>query len=75
MKQPILTPDRFAALFNSVVPCGLIGRYGYYGHSDIEIVRAILQYEWLRQEREKQDNDVRIYKRCGETLPDVVGIG
>jgi len=59
VRQPILSPDRFAAEFNAVVPgayrkvdaedvrcmtsCGLIGRYGHYYRSDLETVRAILR--------------------------------
>jgi len=35
--------------------CGLIGRYGYYIHLDIETVRAVLQYGQLRQNRQKRD--------------------
>ena len=91
MRQPVLTPDKFAALFNSMVPgayrqvtaqdvqdmtrCGLIGRYGYYGRADIETVRAILQYEQIRRDREQQANVARKCKRCGEVLPDCDGVG
>ena len=91
MRQPILIPGRFAALFNSVVlgayrqvtaqdvrdltRCGLIGRYGYYGRADIETVRAVLQYEQIKQEREQQANAVRTCKRCGGLLPDNEGVG
>ena len=68
------SPDRFAKEFNEVVPgayrkittqdildmtaCGLIGKYNCYPHNDIEIVRAILRYEELRQKRiEKQPSN------------------
>ena len=91
MRQPVLSPDKFAEWFNSVVPgayrkidtqdvrdmteCGLIGRYNYYGRKDIETVRAILQYEQLRQNREKRneikdaDGDIHC-RRCGVLLTD-----
>ena len=53
--------------------CGLIGKYRYYIHSDIETVRAILQYEQLRQNRQKReeikDEDGVIHCRgCGLVL-------
>ncbi|MBN2185937.1 MAG: hypothetical protein JW732_00575 [Dehalococcoidia bacterium] len=63
MTQLITSPEKFAVLFNAKMPgaygqvtadniremttCGLIGRYGYFIHLDIETVRAILQYEQL----------------------------
>ena len=91
MKQPVLTPERFATLFNSIVPgayrqvtaqdirdmtkCGLVGRYGYYGSADIEVVRAVLQYEQLRLDREQKANAVRMCKRCGGLLIEGVGKG
>jgi ornithine cyclodeaminase/alanine dehydrogenase-like protein (mu-crystallin family) len=55
--------------------CSLIGRYGYYGRSDIEIVRAVLQYEQIRLKREQQANTVRTCKRCGEVLPESERVG
>jgi len=70
MRQPILSPDKFAAEFNSVVAgtyrridaedvrclteCGLIGRYSYYMREDLQTVRAILLYEQLRDESERK---------------------
>lgn len=85
----LTNPQKFADLFNAKVPgayrqvsaddirdmttCGLIGRYGYYIHLDIETVRAILQYEQLRQNRQKRDeirdDDGVIHCRgCGAVL-------
>jgi hypothetical protein len=91
VRQPILTPDRFAIWFNSLIPgahrsitaqdirdmtrCGLIGRYGYYGRVDIETVRAVLQYEQLRHDSDKQTDAVRMCKRCGGLLPESEGVG
>ena len=53
--------------------CGLIGKYGYYIHLDIEAVRAILQYEQLRQNRQtkneiRDDDGVIHCRRCGVVL-------
>ena len=85
----ITSPDKFADLFNIKVPgayreitasdirdmttCGIIGRYGYFIHLDIETVRRILQYEQLRQNRQKRDeirdSDGAIHcRRCGVVL-------
>jgi len=82
-------PDRFASWFNSMVPgayrqiavddvrdmteCGLIGKYRWYHHSDLETVRAVLQYEQLRGKRiEKSETKVVGHvptcKRCGQPL-------
>jgi hypothetical protein len=60
-------PGEFAVRFNTTVPgahrlvtaddirelahCGLIGRHGFFGHQDLETIRAILRYEQLRQKR------------------------
>ena len=89
MRLPVYSPDRFAAEFNAAVPgacrkidaqdirdltrCGLIGRYSYYGRADLETVRAILQYELLRAERERKaclKDAPRTCKRCGKSLPE-----
>ena len=67
----IVKPEDFVAWFNKAIPgafrsigvedvedmttCGLIGRYDHYIQLDIETVRAILQYEQLRQNRQKKD--------------------
>jgi len=90
MRLPIVSPDKFAAQFNQVVPgayrkisaqdvrditgCGLIGKYQYYGRADLETVRAVLQYEQLRQKRiqgqstEDKSEPLKC-KRCGQPLP------
>jgi len=57
-------PARFAAKFRATVPaayrtitandirqmahCGLIGHHGFFERADLETVRGILRYEWLR---------------------------
>ena len=84
----IIKPEDFVAWFAKAIPgafrsidvedvqdmtqCGLIGRYGYYIHLDIETVRAILQYEQLRVNRQKKDeirdNGVIHCRRCGVVL-------
>ena len=53
--------------------CDLVGKYGYYGRDDIQLVRAILLYEQLRQNRQKKDeirdSDGAIHcRRCGALL-------
>ena len=53
--------------------CSLIGKYGYYGNLDLEMVRCIFLYERLRQAREKKneirdDNGVIHCRRCGVVL-------
>ena len=89
MRRPVLRPNRFAEWFNRVAPgayrqitaedvqdmtqCGLIGRYGEYMQLDIEIVRAVLQYEQLRHNRQKRadirDSDGSVHcRRCGVAL-------
>lgn len=85
----IVKPEDFVAWFNKAIPdayrqvtsddirllpeCGLIGRYGYYIHLDIETVRAVLQYEQLQQNRQKRDeirdeDGVIHCSRCGVAL-------
>jgi len=54
--------------------CGLIRHYGYYIHSDLEMVRAVLQYEQLLEKRLKKPlNEEKLIlprcKMCGEQLP------
>lgn len=89
MAQLITSPGKFADFFNAKVPgayrqvtaddirgltsCGLIGKYGEYLKLDIETVRAVLQYEQLRQSRQKRDeikdSDGSIHCRsCGAVL-------
>jgi len=86
----LTNPDKFASLFNSKVPgayrsispqdvldmksCGLIGRSNYYGRDDLETVRAVLEYEQLRENRpvpptleDKQEPPK--CKRCEKKLP------
>lgn len=69
--QLITNPQKFADFFNAKVPgacrqvtvddirdvttCGLIGKYREYIRLDIETFRAVLQYEQLRQNRQKRD--------------------
>jgi hypothetical protein len=72
-------PVRFAARFNCTVPgvyryvtgddirqmdhCGLIGRSGFFDHSDLETVRGILQYERFREritENEFEDENAEL---------------
>lgn len=73
---------RFADLFNAKLPgahrqitvqdikdmtdCNLIKRYGYYIHSDLETVRAVLQYEQLLEKRLKKplNEEKLILPRC-----------
>jgi Zn finger protein HypA/HybF involved in hydrogenase expression len=86
----ITRPDIFAEWFKSEVPgayraitsqdirdmtdCGLIGKFKYYLHSDLEIVRAVLQYEqlWKKriEEQKIEDKSEQLKcKRCGQPLP------
>lgn len=90
MEQLITSPGKFAKYFNSKVPgayrpitekdirllteCGLIQRHGYYIRSDLETVRAILQYEQLRERITKkppmdETKEPPRCKLCGEPLP------
>lgn len=71
MAQLTIRPDKFVTEVNAKLPgahrqitvddvrdmtnCGLIKKYGYYMQSDVETVRAVLQYEQLRQNRQKRD--------------------
>lgn len=85
----IVKPEEFAAWFTRVMPgayrqvsaddirdmtaCGLIGRHDCHIQLDIETIRAILQYEQLRQNRQKRadirDSDGTIHcRRCGVAL-------
>lgn len=85
----LTNPQKFADFFNAKVPgayrkvssddirdmttCGLIRRYDYYIHLDIETVRCILLYEQLQQNRQKRDkirdDDGVIHcRRCGVAL-------
>jgi hypothetical protein len=89
MAHLITSPEKFADLCNYKLPGAyrkvtpddirdmttsrLIGRYGYYIHLDIETVRAILQYEQLRENRQKRDeirdDDGIVHcRRCGVVL-------
>ena len=85
----IVKPEDFVAWLAKAIPgayrsitaqdiqdmttCGLIGKYGYYGNLDLEMVRCILLYERLKQAREKK-NEIRdkngsIHcRRCGAVL-------
>lgn len=85
----IIKPEDFVAWFNKAIPgayrsidvedvrdmttCGLIGKYGYYGNLDLEMVRCILQYEQLRENRQKRDElrdseGIMHCRRCGVAL-------
>jgi hypothetical protein len=85
----ISSPKAFAECFNAKIPdacrkitsddvrlmreCKLIGRHNYYIRQDLETVRAVLQYEQLRQNRQKKDEikdaEGGIHcRRCGKLL-------
>ena len=89
MAQLTTRPDKFAAEVNAKLPgayrqitvddvrdmvdCGLIGKFDCFLDLDLETVRAILQYEQLRQNCQKRneirDNDGVIHcRRCGVVL-------
>jgi hypothetical protein len=84
MRQPLLSPDKFASWFNQVVPgahrritaqdtrdltaAGLIGKYGYLGRADFETVRGVLQYEEMRQARLARSKVQPACKMCGRPL-------
>jgi len=83
------SPEKFAAEVNAKLPgahrqitvddvrdmviCGLIGKYSCFLDLDLETVRAILQYEQLRENHEKRneirdENGVIRCRRCGVLL-------
>lgn len=89
MAQLTTRPDKFAAEVNAKLPgahrqitvddvrdmvaCDLIGKFNWFLTLDIEIVRAVLQYEQLRQNRQERadirDSDGSIHCRsCGAVL-------
>jgi len=54
--------------------CGLIGHSSYYGRSDLETVRGILEYEQMREKRSARSPDddkpePAACKMCGKPLP------
>lgn len=90
MRQPVSSPSKFAEWINSALPgmhrkvdaedirdmteCGLIGRYGRFYRTDLEVVRGILQYEQLRYNRQQREeirgSGGKIHcRRCGVELP------
>jgi hypothetical protein len=90
----IVRAEDFVVWFTRVVPgahrqitvddvkdlttCGLIGMYGFYMQLDIETVRAILQCELLRQNRENRDEirdseGIMHCRGCGAVLPETDG--
>lgn len=74
--------EKYPGTFRQITPedvkdmtvCNLIYRHGYYSESiDGELIRAILQYERLRHNHQKnieiKDTEGRIHcKRCGSLL-------
>jgi len=89
MTHLITSPEKFADEVNAkllgahrqitaddvrdMTTCGLIGKYGYYGNLDLEMVRCILLYERLKQARQKRDeirgeDGVIHCRRCGVAL-------
>jgi hypothetical protein len=94
MAHLITSAEKFADLFNAKVPgayrqitvddvrdmvaCGLIGKFDCFLNLDLETVRGILQYEQLRQNRQRKDeirdDDGVIHCRgCGMVLPEADG--
>ena len=90
MNQLITSSEKFAMYFNRKVPgayrhitnkdvrlltdCGLLRRHNYYSRSDLETVRAILQYEQRRErilQKPPVDEKIEspVCKLCGEPLP------
>ena len=89
MAQLTTRPDKFATEVNAKLPgahrqitvddvrdmvaCGLIGKFDCFLDLDLETVRAILQYEQLRENHQKRDeirdDDGVIHcRRCGVVL-------
>ena len=89
MRRLIVRAEQFVEWFHRVVPgayreittedvqdmtqCELIGRHGEYLRLDIEIVRCVLLYEQLRENRQKKDeirdkNGSIHCRRCGVVL-------
>lgn len=91
LEATITSPIKFVALFNSKLPgayrpiditdvtdlveCGLLKRYGFFIRCDLQTVRAILQYEQLRQKRSQELTiEGQRCRMCGEPLlPQVEG--
>ena len=86
----ITSPRKFASLFNEkyiganrqitvedvicMTSCKLICRHDYYLRDDLEIVRGVLEYEQMREQRSAQepaDNKLEPpkCKMCGQPLP------
>lgn len=89
MRRLIVRAEQFVEWFNRVVlgayreitvedvedmvACGLIKRYGFYDDTDLQTVIGILNYEQLRENRQKRDeikdDDGVIHcRRCGVAL-------
>lgn len=90
MTHLITSPKQFADWFTAKVPgahrqitvddvrdmttCGLIGKYGFYIQLDIQTVRGILQYELLRENRQKRgeirdSEGIMHCRRCNAVVP------
>jgi hypothetical protein len=90
MTQVITNIKKFVSWLNDILPgvyrqitvqdaqlltkLGLIGRYGYYGHQDLETIRGLLRYEELREKRILKEEaqatiDVPRCTRCHQPLP------
>ena len=90
MNQLITSSEKFADYFNRKVPgayrhitnkdvrlltdCGLLRRHNYYSRSDLETVRAVLQYEQrreiiLQKPELSERTEPPVCKRCGQPLP------
>lgn len=89
MRRLIVRPEQFVEWFNRVVPgvyrqitvedvqdmtaCDLIKRYGFYDDTDLQTVVGILNFEQLRENRQKKDeirdkNGAIHCRRCGVVL-------